>query len=161
MPPEAKTTREEEGGAPSPLSERDYQALGAFRKAMRQFLAFSEDGARAHGITSQQHQALLAIRTHEGPRPITIGELADDLLIRNHSAVGLVARMVERELIARAEAEEDRRRVVLHLLPRGEAILEQISIRNLGQLRRAEAILSNILRTVRRLDERGTWTARR
>ena len=35
---------------------------------------------------------------------MSIGELADSLLIKNHSAVGLVARLVERGLVRRHAA---------------------------------------------------------
>ena len=104
------------------LTDADYRALGDFRQAIRQFLAFSEEGAKAHGLTSQQHQALLAIKAHPGPEPMSIGELARSLLIKNHSAVELVARLVERDLVARRDADADRRRVILALRPRGAEV---------------------------------------
>lgn len=126
---------------------------------MREFLAFSEDGARAHGITSQQHQALLAIRAHPGGELISIGELADCLMIKNHSAVGLVARLAERDLVARRTSEEDRRRIELELRPLGAEILEAISIRNLQQLNETAEILAGILTTVRRIHSDGSGPA--
>src|ERR1700758_132311 len=95
------------------LEAADYQSLGEFRRAIRDFLAFSEESAREQGVTAQQHQALLAIRAHIGPEAMSIGELADCLLIKNHSAVGLVARLVERSLVKRHASENDRRRVLL------------------------------------------------
>src|SRR5438067_7925486 len=82
--PKAKPSKRSE------LRDPDYKALGDFRRALREFLAFSDDAAREHGLTSQQHQALLAIRSHTGPEPMSVGELAQCLMIRNHSAVGLV-----------------------------------------------------------------------
>lgn len=118
---------------------------------MREFLAFSEEGAREHGITSQQHQALLAIRAHQGPDPISIGELADCLMIKNHSAIGLVSRLAERDLVSRHTSEEDRRRIDLELRPLGAQILEAISVRNLRQLNETAEILAGILKTVRRM----------
>lgn len=141
------------------ITTDDYQALGRFRRAMREFLAFSEDGARAHGITSQQHQALLAIRAHPGGELISIGELADCLMIKNHSAVGLVARLAERDLVARRTSEEDRRRIELELRPLGAEILEAISIRNLQQLNETAEILAGILTTVRRIHSDGSGPA--
>lgn len=140
------------------LGNDEYRAMGEFRRTLREFLAFSEQGTLEQGITSQQHQALLAIKSHPGPGAITIGELAESLLIKNHSAVGLVARLVERDLVARTESAEDRRRVLIELRPRGADILETISLRNLARLNRSAAILSRILRTVRRLEKRGIWT---
>lgn len=132
------------------LTADDYRALGDFRQAIRQFLAFSEDGAKAHGLTSQQHQALLAIKAHPGPDPISIGDLAQSLLIKNHSAVGLVARLVERDLVSRRDADADRRRVILALRPRGAEILEAISRRNLTRLNDGADILVEIVEAARR-----------
>lgn len=147
-PPPAKSDADGDPG--QPLTADDYQALGEFRQAIRQFLAFSEEGARAHGLTSQQHQALLAIKAHRGPDPISIGDLAQRLLIKNHSAVELVARLIERDLVSRRDDEADRRRVVLDLRPRGADILETISRRNLGQLRQGADILAEIIEAAHR-----------
>lgn len=149
--PENDTSQPNGRDAAAPLGSADYRALGEFRRAMRQFLAFSEEGARAHGLTSQQHQALLAIRSHVGEEPITIGELAECLLIKNHSAVGLVGRLVERDLVVRRSSSADRRRVLLELRPKGAEMLETISSRNLAQLSRTAEILAELLDTVRRL----------
>ena len=133
------------------LGDAEYRALGHFRKAMRDFLAFSEASARDEGLTSQQHQALLAIRSHPGSGNMTVGELAECLLIKNHSAVELVGRLVERELVQRRESETDRRRVLLQLTAQGTRQLEAISRRNLRQLQETAEILSQLLATARRL----------
>lgn len=119
---------------------------------MRDFLAFSEESAREQGVTSQQHQALLAIKAHVGPEPMSIGELADSLLIKNHSAVGLVARLVERGLVRRRASEADRRRVLLTLEPRGEDVLARISGNNIGKLAVAAKSLRRVLATLRKLE---------
>jgi DNA-binding MarR family transcriptional regulator len=134
------------------LKEADYQALGAFRHALRKFLAFSEEGARQHGLTSQQHQALLAIRAHPGPGPMSVGQLANSLLIKNHSALGLVDRLVERGLLTRSAAPADRRRVELAITNSGGEILEAISRNNLGQLKSALPIFSELIQSLERLD---------
>jgi DNA-binding MarR family transcriptional regulator len=133
------------------LTDAEYHAIGEFRRALREFMAFSEEAAVRNGITPQQHQALLAIRSHAGTEAITIGELADSLLIRNHSAVGLVARLVERGLVRRADSKEDRRRVLLELEPSGREVLERISQLNIGEYQRTAAILGKVLRKVRDL----------
>jgi DNA-binding MarR family transcriptional regulator len=150
QPPRPHVEPDTDSGAAQPLTADDYQALGEFRRAIRVFLAFSEEGARTHGLTSQQHQALLAIKAHRGPDPISIGDLAQCLLIKNHSAVELVARLVERDLVSRRDHDADRRRVVLELRPRGADILETISRRNLGQLRQGADILAEIIEAAHR-----------
>jgi DNA-binding MarR family transcriptional regulator len=133
------------------LEEADYKALGDFRRAIREFLEFSAEGAQAHGMTSQQHQALLAIKTHQGEEAMSVGELADCLLIKNHSAIGLVSRLAERGFARRLESDLDRRRALVALTPAGAQALQAISVRNLGQLKRATRILEGILRTTRRI----------
>jgi DNA-binding MarR family transcriptional regulator len=107
-------------------------------------------GAKEHGLTSQQHQALLAIMAHTGQGPMSVGELAESLLIKNHSAVELVARLVERDLVARRGSDADRRRVILTLRPHGAEILEAISRRNLTRLHEGADILAGVIETARR-----------
>lgn len=140
---------------PAPLSDRDYQAVGAFRLALRRFAAFSESSARSVGLTAQQHQALLAIRAHVGPEPMTIGELAASLLIKNHSAVELVGRLVDGELVTRAPSEADRRRILLRLTPQAQDLLEIVTRRNLEELTGNAPMLRELLRTLRRIGRDG------
>jgi DNA-binding MarR family transcriptional regulator len=140
------------GQAQPTLSAADYESLGEFRRSIREFLAFSEESARAQGLTTQQHQALLAIKAHIGPECMSIGELADSLLIKNHSAVGLVSRLVERGLVSRRNSEADRRRVLLDLQPRGEEILARISRNNLGKLATSARSLRRVLSLLRKLE---------
>lgn len=116
------------------ITPADYQALASFRHGVRRYLAFAEAGARAAGLTSQQHQALLAIKANPGPSPMSIGELAEQLLIKHHSAVELVGRLLKAGVIERAEDEEDRRRVSLSLSPAGEKTLAALSANNLREL---------------------------
>jgi DNA-binding MarR family transcriptional regulator len=134
------------------LEAADYQSLGEFRRAIRDFLAFSEESAREQGVTAQQHQALLAIRAHVGSEAMSIGELADCLLIKNHSAVGLVARLVERGLVKRHASESDRRRVLLTLEPRGDEVLLRISHNNLRKLTVTARSLRRVLSMLRKLE---------
>jgi DNA-binding MarR family transcriptional regulator len=141
------------------LDPADYQSLGEFRRAIREFLAFSEESARERGVTSQQHQALLAIKAHTGPEPMSIGELADCLLIKNHSAVGLVARLVERGLVRRRPSEADRRRVLLELEPQGDEIVALISRNNLGKLAGAARSLRRVLALLKRIESNQTAKA--
>ncbi len=106
----------------------DYRALGNFRFQIRRFLHFSEEAARREGLEPQQHQLMLAIRSlEEGADGPTIGLLAEHLLIRHHSAVGLIDRLAERHLVERVRAERDRRQVRVRLTPAGEDKLNRLS----------------------------------
>jgi DNA-binding MarR family transcriptional regulator len=136
------------------LTHEDYAALGAFRMALRRFLKFSEAAAQASGLTAQQHQALLAIRAHAGAEPMSIGELAACLLIKNHSAVGLVARLQARGLVERNPSPDDRRRVQLTLTPEADRVLEQISRENIVELRESAEAFDALLSALRRIDGR-------
>jgi DNA-binding MarR family transcriptional regulator len=109
------------------LSSADYAALGEFRYRIRRFLHFSEEAARQEELEPQQHQMLLAIRAVAEPEGPTIGALAEHLLIRHHSAVGLIDRLEERGLVARARGAGDRRQVRVHLTPEGEEKLNRLS----------------------------------
>lgn len=135
------------------LVAADYQAMAAFRQALRRFAAFSETAARSVGLTPQQHQGLLAIRAHAGPEPMTISELADALMIKNHSAVGLVARLVERDLVTRSPSPLDRRRILLRPTPEAEGLLERVVAINLRELSASAPIFRELLKTLRRLAE--------
>jgi DNA-binding MarR family transcriptional regulator len=126
------------------VTANDYETLAAFRHALRHFLAFSEQAARGAGLTPQQHQAILAIKGHPGGA-MTIGELAGHLLIKHHSAVELVDRLVEAKLAVRTEAAADRRRMVLTLTPQAEAILADLSATHLDELRLGRGLIAQLL----------------
>jgi len=131
------------------LSKTDFEGLAAFRKALRRFLAVSEAGARAVGLTPQQHQALLSIKAgFPGRDEVSIGDLAEHLLLRNHSAVGLVGRLVKAGLVRREPSPSDRRRICVRLTPRGEALLHQVSSANLVELKSSAHLMQAFLATI-------------
>ena len=104
------------------LSQAQYAVLAAFRYELRRFLAFSEGAALEAGLPPQQHQAILAIAGHAGPEPPTVGWLADQLLIAPHTAVELVARMVEADLLTKTRSTQDRRRMDLSPTEKAETV---------------------------------------
>lgn len=133
------------------LSKAQYELLASFRYALRRFLHFSETAANAAGITPQHHQALLAIKGFPGRESATVGELAERLQIRHHSAVGLVDRLVADELVRRESSTGDHRQVMVRLTRRGEGVLEKLSelhhtqLKTLGpELRRMLARLGKL-----------------
>ncbi len=135
-----------------PLSKSQYETLAAFRYALRQFLHFSEQAANAAGLTPQQHQALLAIKGFPGRDRVTVGELAERLQLRHHSAVGLVDRLVAQKLAARAPSNRDRRQVFVQLSRRGEHLLATLSAAHRRQLKRIEPELTLLLRQLACMD---------
>jgi DNA-binding MarR family transcriptional regulator len=116
------------------LTNASYRQLAAFRYEIRKFLSFSEQAARNAGIEPQQHQLLLAIRgLPSGGRP-TIGTVAERLCIQHHTAVGLVDKLEGHGLLERQRGTNDKREVLLHLTPDGEAILRRLSSLHQQQL---------------------------
>jgi DNA-binding MarR family transcriptional regulator len=109
--------------------------LAELRYRIRQFVHFSEEAARAHGLEPQQHQLLLAIKgLPEGERP-TIRTLSTRMCLRHHSAVELLNRLAERGAVVRRESERDRREVLVELTPHGEEILARLSVLHVEELR--------------------------
>jgi DNA-binding MarR family transcriptional regulator len=130
---------------PTALSEADYGLLAAFRQELREFLHFSEHAARAAGVRPQQHQAMLAIRGAPQRDRVTVGELAQKLKIKHHSAVELAARMEAAGLLAKAGDSADRRRVLIRLTARGERALKDLSAAHKAELARIGPALQEIL----------------
>lgn len=131
------------------VDKADYEALAAFRYALRLFLHFSEAAAQSVGLKPQQHQALLSIQGFPGRDYVTIGELAERLQIRHHSAVGLVDRLEAQKLVVRRQAEQDRRQVYVALTSEGVALLERLSLAHREELRRMQPELEQLLKRLK------------
>jgi DNA-binding MarR family transcriptional regulator len=128
------------------LTKADYEALAAYRHAMRSFAAFSEQAARAAGLTPQQHQALLAVKGAPGRSSLTVGEIATALMIRPHSAAELVDRLAQLDLACRAADPADHRRVQVQLTLKAEALLHDLSRAHLRELREIRPTLEALIR---------------
>jgi DNA-binding MarR family transcriptional regulator len=120
-----------------------FRELALFRHKLRKFLRFSEDAARACGITPQQHQLILGIAGFTGAGRASISEIADFLQERHNSVVGLVDRAVESGLVERAEDLVDRRVVVVSLTDRGEEILKKLSLLHHDEMKRLRKVFSS------------------
>lgn len=130
------------------LDITDFQALAEFRYQLRCFLTFSEQAARSMGLEPQQHQLLLALKGLSTHGKVTIGDLAERLKIQHHSAVELVNRMRERNLIQRDRDKQDQRRVLVTLTPYGEKVLRRLSLLHRTELRSAGPVLVRILQAI-------------
>ena len=119
----------------SPLRKSDFSALSDFRYQMRRFERFSETAVQKEGITPLQYLLLLHIKGYAGRDWATAGELAERLQAKPHGVVALVTRCEASGLVQRRPSVSDRRRVEVHLLPAGEAILT-----HLAELHRAELL---------------------
>lgn len=130
------------------MTDTDFRAMAAFRHALRRFFAFSEEVLQSVGLTPQQYQALLAIRAHVGPEPMTVGTLATRLFIRHHSAVGLVDRLESRGFVERRTAEHDRRLVCLELTLSGRKALNALAATHRAELMRLRPEVISLLESL-------------
>jgi len=131
--------------AVEPLSKADYELLASFRYALRKFLGFSENAAIEHGISPQQYQVLLAIEGFPGRNWVTMGELAEQMRIAHHSAVGMVDRMEGLGLVKRVSSEHDRRAVQVSVTRKGHCILEKLYRIHRAELRSVGPQLAALL----------------
>jgi DNA-binding MarR family transcriptional regulator len=125
-------------------SDAQYRQLLEFRTQLRRFDQWSREAAAAHGLTHAQHQLLLAVRgsaTTGGP---TIGEVATALLVKPHTAGGLVDRLGAQGYVVRVPDPGDHRKVHLRLTPEGEAVLHELTAVHLEELRRLRRLLGGL-----------------
>lgn len=125
-----------------PLAEADFVRLLAFRDGLRRFLRWSESEARAVGLTSRQHQLLLAVRGHGSPP--SIRDVAEHLLLRHHSVVELVDRAVGAGLVVRVADEHDQRVVRLQLTDLGSERVEALAGAHLEELSRLRSSFDSL-----------------
>lgn len=130
------------------MDVQQYQGLAGFRSALRQFIAASEAINREAGITQQQYQALLVIRTRESD-DLSVGALAEQLLLTHHAAVQLVDRLAKAGLAERTRSAADRRTVHLTLTGKGETLLETLAGKHLEEMLRQEPLLTRSLKRLR------------
>ncbi len=123
------------------MATHDYAQLASFRYALRAYLRFSETAAAHERLTSQHYQAMLILRGWPDGQPVSINDLAQRLLIRHNSAVGLVDRLTHEGLVVRSPSSVDRRKVELHLSSRGRQALGKLASMHRDELRRIGPIM--------------------
>ena len=117
------------------ISALEYQAMAELRYRVRLFLREGDAAARLAGLEPQQYLLLLAIRGLPAGSAAKIQALADSLLIKHHSAVELVDRLEKRGLVRRTRSRDDRRQVLVSLLPKGQRVLERVVQQRINEVR--------------------------
>lgn len=126
----------------------NYQALANFRHALRVFERFSEQAARAEGLTPAQHQLLLAVKGYSqgGKPPVT--HLAEMLQLKVHSVGELIDRAQANGLVTTANDPADLRRTLVSLTRKGESHLARLTSLHRTEVLRFKnemgAILANL-----------------
>ena len=142
------------------LDSQEYALLAALRFALRSFLHFSESAAEGLGLTAQQYQAMLAMRGFPEDRKITINDLAQQLLIKHNTTVGLVDRLDRQGLVARGPSPVDGRQVYLRLTAKGERMLERLASVHREELHRIGPQLEQLLHQIGHTTERPSRSTR-
>ena len=127
------------------ITTAEYQALAELRYLIRKFVREGDAVAQTAGLEPQQYLLLLAIRGLPQGEEATIRALADRLALKHHSAVELIDRLEAHGYVRRSRNRDDRRRVLVSLLPRGEKLLEQVAQQRVGELRASGAALANAI----------------
>ena len=117
------------------ITENEYRALGELRYRIRRFLQEGDVTAKQAGLEPQQYLLLLAIRGLPEGQEATISTVAERLSLRHHSTVELIDRLEARGYVKRLRGREDRRQVLVTLLPRGEKLLEKVVEQRIIELR--------------------------
>jgi DNA-binding MarR family transcriptional regulator len=142
------------------LDQEHYKGLAGFRFALRQFIAASEAINRGAGITQQQYQAMLAIKTWPF-EAMSMKDLAEQLLLAHHAAVQMVDRLAKSGLAERIPSLEDRRSVLLRLTSKGTSLLDELAEKHLAEMLRQEPMLSSSLRRLKRMGSEDRSSATR
>ena len=128
--------------------------LGLLIKAgQRDFERRANDAMRPLGLTGAQADALTVIQQ---AGPLSLKELGELLIAEAGHPSRLVDRLVEAGLVARTPAEDDRRRIVLELTPKGRRLEKRVDaarneVLETGRLLIGERDLEPILQLLRDL----------
>jgi DNA-binding MarR family transcriptional regulator len=145
--PEVRVSRPRTRGKKrAAVTKANYEVLAEFRYALRKFLAFSEDAASQAGLTPQQHQALLSIKGAPRADWLSINQIAERLLVRHHTAVELVDRLVSLGLVIRKADSTDGRRIQVHITKDGEERLRALSVNHIEELKNVRPTLRKLLK---------------
>jgi DNA-binding MarR family transcriptional regulator len=150
------------------IATADYRALAALRYRIRLFLCEGDAAARRAGLEPQQYLLLLAVRGLPEGAEANIQTLAERLRLKHNSTVELINRLEVGMYVRRYQSRNDRRCVLVKLLPRGEKLVERVARQRLTELRAEGVALANALDALlernpqsRRVNQNASRTKRR
>ena len=137
--PLAAASRGKRGAPPAPLTASRAQLLlggpdRQFRRLVHNLFAFGSrheamragHGARI-GLTGIEYTFLISIRHLEHDGDVGVKDLADHLHFSGPFATTMVGKLIKKSLVAKEVDPDDRRRVCLHVTPRGHELLSQLA----------------------------------
>ncbi len=128
------------------LTKSDFEQLLELRTGLRRFLGWSDQQAKDAGLTPAKHQLLLAIKGHPDSAGPTISEIANYLVLRHHSVVGLVDRAESDGLVKRNPDPSNRSVVRVTLTSAGENKLDALTEAHLQEIRHLAPTMSALWR---------------
>jgi DNA-binding MarR family transcriptional regulator len=108
---------------PSTATDRAGEIIQALAPLLAQHRHRWAARCQAHGLSIVGFQVLALLEMHGG-MPMT--RLADELGVALPNATGIVGRLVERGIVARADDAQDRRRVVVTLTDTGHGLIAEM-----------------------------------
>ncbi|HEX5368343.1 MAG TPA: MarR family transcriptional regulator [Dehalococcoidia bacterium] len=127
----------------------DFLALANFRYTIRRFLKMSEEAAQSAGLEPQQHQLLLALKARSvADEDTSIAVLAEGMLLKHHSVVGLIDRLEEKGFVSRCRDDKDRRRVEIQLTQLGDDTIEHLTAAHQRELNVLAPELIEVLQSI-------------
>ena len=117
------------------ITTAEYRALAELRYRIRHFLREGDAVAHAAGLEPQQYLLLLTLRGLPEGEEASIRTLAQRLALKHHSAVELIDRLEAHGYVRRNRGRDDRRQVLVSLLPRGQRMLEEVARHRINELR--------------------------
>jgi DNA-binding MarR family transcriptional regulator len=130
------------------IATSDYRALAALRYRIRLFLSEGDAAARRARLEPQQYLLLLAVRGLPQGAKATIQVLAQRLMLKHNSTVELIDRLEMHGYLRRSQSRQDRRCILVKLLPRGKQLVERVARERLTELRGGGESLSDALDTL-------------
>lgn len=113
--------------------------LSALRRISRAIALYSNYVQRAHGITGPQ---LMILREADRHGAVAVSTLADGVSLSPATVTGILDRLEKQELATRIVAENDRRKRVVQVTPKGKALLDSapplLQSRFITELRKLE-----------------------
>src|ERR1700689_5035527 len=116
------------------VTTAEYRALAELRYRLRLFLREGDAKARGAGLEPQQYLLLLALRGLPSGADATIRMLAERLVLKHHSVVELIDRLAAHGYVRRMRSRDDRRKVLVSLLPRGVKLVQKVARERISEL---------------------------
>jgi DNA-binding MarR family transcriptional regulator len=98
-------------------------------------------------LTTEQYEALLALKAFSGETGLTISDLSERLQVKPHTAVSLVDKLEELQFVCRTQGTADRRQVFVTLTPEGSSVLAKVAVLHRREIRiRSPEMIDALLR---------------